>query len=221
MKTIIKDALILFVITLVAGVLLGFVYEVTKDAREEQAEIKKNNAYKEVFVDYLGEVDAYKDKDLSGLTFTEYELLSKENLDISLKDAGYGESVVTVDSVAEATLDGVVIGYAVTITSKEGYDGDIQFTVGIMADGTVSGISYLSISETPGLGMNAKEEAFVNKFVGKNGGNFIANKDNVSGLKNEIDAISGATITTRAVIKGVNAAYITVMTITDGGDVNE
>ena len=69
--------------------------------------------------------------------------------------------------------------------------------------------------------MEAKEAEFLDQYVGKAGGNFIVNKDNKNGLANEIDAISGATITTRAVTKGVNAAYITLLEIMDGGDINE
>ena len=62
--------------------------------------------------------------------------------------------------------------------------------------------------------------SFINKFVGKKGGEFVVNKDNSKGLPNEIDAISGATITTRAVTQGVNAAYIVLVNI-EGGDINE
>ena len=65
MKSLLKDALILFIITLVAGAALGYVYEITKDARAEQAEIKKNNAYKAVFKEYEG----FKDVDFSNVTF--------------------------------------------------------------------------------------------------------------------------------------------------------
>ena len=71
------------------------------------------------------------------------------------------------------------------------------------------------------MGMNAKEKSFLDKYVGKSGGNFVVNKDNKDNLPNEIDAISGATITTRAMTKGVNAAYITAMEIMSGGDTNE
>ena len=52
----------------------------------------------------------------------------------------------TVDEVC--AVDGGETGYVVTVTDGEGYGGDIQITVGITADGTVSGVSFLSISET-------------------------------------------------------------------------
>ena len=58
-------------------------------------------------------------------------------------------------------MDGSEAGYVITVTDKDGYGGDIQITVGIMSDGTVNGISFLSISETAGLGMRAKEPSFL------------------------------------------------------------
>ena len=56
----------------------------------------------------------------------------------------------------------------VTVTDKEGYGGDIQITVGVTKDGTVSGVSILSNSETAGLGMRATEAKFQEQYVGKN-----------------------------------------------------
>ncbi len=220
MKSLFKDALILFIITLVAGVALGFVYEVTKDARAQQTEIKKNNAYKAVFEEY----DTYKDIDMSKVSFEDINLALVDTLSDTLDKAGYSSTVVTVDGIVKLVSDSKVLGYAVTVTSKEGYGGDIKFTVGFNMNGTVTGISMLSISETAGLGMKAKDKEFLDKYVGKSGGNFIVNKDNGTNSNttaNEIDAISGATITSRAVTKAVNAAYITVSVILNGGDINE
>lgn len=217
MKSLFKDALILFVITLVAGISLGFVYEITKDARAEQAMIKKNNAYKAVFEDY----EDFKQIDFTQISFNELDLTSIVGLDDAINKAGYNSNAVIVDGVAELVLGDDINGYVITVTSKEGYGGDIQFTVGFDMNGKVTGISMLSISETAGLGMKAKEKDFLDGYVGKSGGNFAVNKDNVTGATNEIDAISGATITTRAVTKGVNVAYITASYILNGGDINE
>lgn len=217
MKNLIKDAVILFTITLVAGLLLGFVFEITKDARAEQAEKAKNKAYKAVFSDYKD----YKDMDLKDIKFSDIDLSMIDGLNDALKNAGYGEKEVTVNGAVLAQNGDNTLGYAVTVTSKEGYGGDIKFTVGFNKEGIVTGVSILSISETAGLGMNAKEKSFLNKYVGKSGGNFVVDKDNKDGLPNEIDAISGATITTRAMTKGVNAAYIVANMIIAGGDTNE
>lgn len=217
MKNLIKDAVILFTITLVAGLLLGFIFELTKDARAEQAEKTKNNAYKAVFSDYV----EYKDVDMDSVTFDDIDITKIAGLSEKLYNAGYPQNVVTIDGAVSANKNGEITGYAITVTSKEGYGGDITFTVGFNKEGIVTGVSILSISETAGLGMNAKEKSFLDKYVGKSGGNFVVNKDNKDGLPNEIDAISGATITTRAMTKGVNAAFITAMEIMSGGDTNE
>ena len=95
-------------------------------------------------------------------------------------------------------------GYVVTVTDKEGYGGDIQITVGVTKDGTVSGVSILSISETAGLGMRATEAKFQEQYVGKNTDKFYVSKDGGEG--EPIDAISGATITSRAFTGAVNTA---------------
>ena len=97
--------------------------------------------------------------------------------------------------------EGNILGYAAT-GSAFGFGGDVESTVVVYADGTLAGVSVggANFAETSGLGAKAKEPEFQNQFVGKslpvdlkqNGG--------------EIDAITGATITSRAVIKGVNAA---------------
>ena len=220
MKNLVKDALVLLGITLVAGLLLGIVYEITKEPRAKQAELTRLNAFKSVFTEYFKENDTYKNLEYDNLTFSDVKLDEIASLKDSLKEAGFSDKVVLVNEAVRAEINDTYVGYAITVTSRGGYGGDIKFTVGFLLDGTVSGISYLSIAETAGLGMEAKNTSFTNKFVGKTGGNFIVNKDNTQGLPNEIDAISGATITTRAITQGVNAAYITFIEII-GGDINE
>ena len=96
------------------------------------------------------------------------------------------------------------VGYVVTTTDKDGYGGNIQITVGIMKDGTINGISILSISETAGLGMRAEEPEFYGQYSDKKTDKFVVDKDGGSG--EQIDALSGATITSRAVTGAVNTA---------------
>lgn len=220
MKSLIKDALVLFGITLVAGLLLGLVYEITKEPRAKQAELTRLNAFKSVFTEYFEKDSQYKDLEYDKLTFSDVKLDELSTLKDNLSKAGYSEKIVLINEAVRADIGDSYVGYAITVTSRGGYGGDIKFTVGFLLDGTVTGISYLSIAETAGLGMEAKNTSFTNKFVGKSGGNFVVNKDNTEGLPNEIDAISGATITTRAITQGVNAAYITFSEIM-GGDINE
>ena len=98
---------------------------------------------------------------------------------------------------------GAVLGYVITVTTKEGYGGDIRFTVGITKDGTVNGIAILEIAETAGLGMRA-EEVLAPQFADKSVEQFEYTKSGAVS-DSQIDAISGATITTNAVTNGVNA----------------
>jgi len=198
MNQIIKNTLALFAITAVAGLLLGAVYEGTKDARAEQAAKTQQKAYQTVFADAV-----------------EFEDIS---LDKVKKAVEYSEKEVVLEGAVKA-LDsgGAMLGYVVTVTAKEGYGGDIQFSVGVDTENHVTGISYLSISETAGLGMKAKNQDFIDQYTEKSKtgqGAFIVNKDGSDGLV--IDAIGGATITSRAVTKGVNAACQAAQAL-DGG----
>ena len=102
--------------------------------------------------------------------------------------------------------DGQIMGYVYSAVAK-GYGGEVETTVAILPDGTIQGISVggANFSETAGLGARAKEPEFQAQFTGK--------KTPVELTKNggEIDALSGATITSRAVIKGVNDAVQTIL----------
>ena len=98
--------------------------------------------------------------------------------------------------------DGSVMGY-VFVTSAKGYGGDISVMVGVLGDGTVAGVNILSINETAGLGMNAKNQSFLDQFLGKSGEIGVA-KNNPSDT--EIQALTGATITSSAMATAVNTA---------------
>lgn len=193
MKSMIKDAVILFAITLISGLLLGVVYEVTKEPIAVQKALKKNKACKEVFQD--------------ALNFETLELSAPET----------GEKVeATINEVSKAVAeDGTVLGYVLDVTTHEGYNGDIQFTMGIRMDGTVNGISLLSIAETPGLGMKA-EEVLKPQFAEKNVSLFTYTKTGAMS-PDQIDAISGATVTTNAMVNGVNAGLEFFKTELGGG----
>ena len=122
--------------------------------------------------------------------------------------SGLDEAGYTQDSIQEVTeaLDdeGQRLGYAITVLTTAGYGGEIQFSMGVSLDGTVNGISFLSISETAGLGMKADTEEFRGQFAQKQVEAFTYTKNGAS-EEDEIDAISGATITTSAVTDAVNA----------------
>ena len=87
--------------------------------------------------------------------------------------------------------------------------------VGIQNDGKVNGISILSINETAGLGMNADSDAFKSQFANKQVDMFTYTKTGSTSIE-EIDALSGATVTTKAMVNGVNAAISAFNHIKEG-----
>ena len=108
-------------------------------------------------------------------------------------------------TVYTATKGGQVAGYAVESMTKNGFGGAITVSVGIQSDGTVNGIEFLTLAETAGLGMNAQKPEWKGQFAGKKADVFSVTKDGASS-DDQINAISGATITSRAVTNAVNAA---------------
>ena len=169
--------MILTIITLVSGVALGGVYQITKEPIAKAQEEAKQEAYQQVFED----ADA----------FEVLKVDAQEAAD-AVASAGVDDGAV-IDEAVEAIQGGETIGYVITSTDPNGYGGDIQVSVGIQSDGTVSGIAILSISETAGLGMKAAEPDFYEQYSGKQTDHFYVSKDGGEG--EEIDAISGATIT--------------------------
>ena len=205
MKKMLRDAFILLVITLIAGLSLGFVYEVTKGPISVQKEKAKTEAYLEVFQD-------------AG-SFEADSMFSPDQAQSALEQAGLtGVSIQEVMKALDQNQE--QLGYVITVVSHEGYSGDITFSVGIKNDGTVNGISILSISETAGLGMKANTEEFKAQFAGVNTSKFEYTKSGAT-AENQIDAISGATITTNAITNGVNVALEYFNLTAQGGGQNE
>ncbi len=109
---------------------------------------------------------------------------------------------------------GETVGY-VFATSASGYGGKIKIMTGFSPDGSVTGVQILSIEETPGLGMNAKRESWLNQFTGTDG-DLSVTKGEVG--ENQIAAITSATITSRAMAKAVNAARAYFNEVTGKGE---
>lgn len=186
-----KDALILFAITLIAGACLGGVYEITRGPIEAAELAAKEDAFRTV----LADADSFKLDDYSAA-------LEKANADV----AGLGFGNVLVDECATGVdSSGSPMGYVVTSTSKDGYGGNITVSIGITTQGEVKGIEFLTIGETAGLGMNATQPEWKGQFADKTVESFSVTKSGAS-ADNEIDAIGGATITSNAVTGAVNAA---------------
>ena len=200
---IIKDALALTLITLVAGVALGGVYEITKDPIAKQEAQAKAEAYEQVFTGAAA-FEAVEMDDT--LTKTIRDQLDQE-----------GYKAQSIEEVMRAEdQSGETLGYAFTVVTSEGYGGDIQFSMGVQNDGTLNGISILSIGETAGLGMNADTPAFKDQFVGKQVEKLQYTKNGAT-QDDEINAISGATVTTNAMTNGVNAG-LCAFRVMEGGD---
>ena len=200
---IIKDALALTLITLVAGVALGGVYEITKDPIAKQEAQAKAEAYEQVFTDAAA-FEAVEMDDT--LTKTIRDQLDQE-----------GYKAQSIEEVMRAEdQSGEPLGYAFAVVTSEGYGGDIRFSMGVQNDGTLNGISILSIGETAGLGMNADTPAFKDQFVGKQVEKLQYTKNGAT-QDDEINAISGATVTTNAMTNGVNAG-ICAFRVMEGGD---
>lgn len=186
---IVKDTLALTVITLISGLLLGVVNDITAGPIASQQAKEKEEAYKAVFAEAASfeVVTSGEDADLESY----------------LDENGY--KAQSIDEVMLAKDDaGNELGYAFSVTTSEGYGGDIQFAMGIQDDGTLNGISILSIGETAGLGMRANTDAFKDQFKDKNVDKFEYTKTGAT-ADDQIDALSGATITTNAMTNGVNA----------------
>lgn len=118
----------------------------------------------------------------------------------------FEEAPEYADAEVYKALDaaGNVIGYTV-MTSGKSYGGDIDVMTGFDNEGSISGVQILNIEDTPGLGMNAKKDAFRNQFSGKTAGDLTVSK--TASLETEVQAITGATITSNAVTKCVNEAW--------------
>lgn len=104
-----------------------------------------------------------------------------------------------------ALKDGEIVGY-IFKTAEKGYGGDVSVMTAVNVDGTVKSVAVLDVSgETPGLGQNAAKESFYSQYEGKTSGISLL-KNGADSAKNEVNAVTGATITSTAVNKAVNQA---------------
>ena len=174
LKEVLVPTVSLFLICTIVTLLLAVTNSVTKP-QIEKLQIETANKTKAAVLSVADSFSEEKTADLNGVTYTYYE--------------GYD---------AEKNI----VGYVFT-TSAKGYGGDIVTMVGVNSDGMVSGMDFLSISETAGLGMNADTDEFKNQFAGKSG-EIGLNKN--APAENEIQALTGATITSKAVTEAVNIA---------------
>lgn len=189
-NTLIKDAVKLFVITLIAALALGAVYEITRQPIAYAAEGRRLEAARTVFPEM---------QEMRECGITPEELQSE----VISVNPQY-ENVTVDDVLLACDGEGNCLGYILTMNSSAGYGGDITIMMGVASDGILYGIDFISISETAGLGMKAKDEEFKTQFRGADTDSFSLKKRDISGTT-EVDAISSATVTTAAVTRMVNA----------------
>lgn len=199
-NTLVHDTISLFVITVVAGLLLGIVFTVTKKPIEQQEAKTKAEAYEAVYEGAEFAEDPDTDKAL--------EAYNEELAAGTVTKGGEVLSDVEITEALKASVGGQDAGYVMTCSAK-GYGGEVELALGIDNEGTVKGIRITSCSnETPGLGQNSAKEDWNGQFIGMTTGQEVAVvKDNTGSTESgTINAISGATITSRAVTRAVDGA---------------
>lgn len=175
MKKTIKLGIVLLLISGLAGVLLGFVHDITLEPIAKTEAAAKQKAMNEI----LPDADEFK--------VSQVQLTDK------------------VLEVNEGYKDGKIVGYAIKVSPK-GYSGAIEMMVGVSTSGEIGGIKILKHTETPGLGANAPNPEFSGLFAGKSADSTLVVVKGASTSDNQISAITGATITSKAVVLGVNDA---------------
>ena len=174
-------ALALTLIALAASTCLGFVYEFTKKPIELSNLNKKLEAIKQVVPEFT----------------------NNPNEEMFRLPTGEGDSL----DIYPAKKDDLIVGYAVNTYTKDGFSGNISLMAGFKPDGTIINISVLQQKETPGLGTKMTEPAFKDQFNEKNPSEFILKVKKDGG---PVDAITAATISSRAFCDAVQRAYNTL-----------
>ncbi len=174
-KDILNLTLRLLIITVAAGLILGLVYTITKDPIIDQ-ELKKATLARQAVLPVA--------KD-----FEQLEISDAQGKYLIIKDVYKG-------------LDGSnTVGYTAAIATK-GFSPNFNITVGLSAEGKVTGVSIGSHEETPGLGANATKEEYTGQYI--DGTTPFSVAKTPTGADNEIIALTGATITSKAVTDAVN-----------------
>lgn len=130
---------------------------------------------------------------------------SKKNMQ-SLIDADNFKECENGEITYHAAIKGGETAAYIFTESSKGYGGDVSVMTAIKPDGTVAGVAILDVSgETPGLGQNAAKESFFSQYIGLKKGVSVL-KNGAKAENNEVDAVTGATITSTAVTRAVNTA---------------
>ena len=188
-KYIIKLTVTLFATCVIVAGLLGLVNMVTKDKIAAINWENTQTAMKAVVADP------------DNTEFSE-ALENTDAMSAAAKAAGG-----TLDSVYEVLVGGENAGYAIKVVAS-GSQGNIEMMVGVDAEGVVTGVSIVDNSETSGIGSKVMSNeplssgvGVLDQFQGKS-----AAADGTLTVGKNVDAISGATVSSKGVTAGVNAA---------------
>ena len=176
-----KAAVVLMIIALISGIALGGVNYITAPAIEAQALAANAASYEAV---------------LPGSEGIGYEAEVTAALN-SLDGTEFGRNTIN-EAVVGTDAAGNVVGCAINVTNSQAFDGTLSLSVGIAPDGTILGIAFTELNETPGKGMLCDEPAFKDQFAGINANAIV--------LGTDIDGVSGATVSSSSVVSAVNAA---------------
>lgn len=209
-STLVHDTICLFLITLISGILLGGIYQITKKPIEEQDEKTKQEAYAAVY----GGAEFVSDNDVT----SKLEVFQKDLTAGKITtESGTDLSDVEISEVMKATVDGQDAGYVVTCSGK-GYGGAVKIALGIDGEGNIKGIQIMDCSnETPGLGQNSSNEEWNKQYIGMNTAQDITVvKDGTGSTENgTINSISGATITSSAVTRAVDGSLLFITSLSE------
>jgi electron transport complex protein RnfG len=185
MRDIVKMMIVLTLFCVGAAAILAQVYNVTKGPIAEAKAEEERRAIRAVLPEYDNKADE---------EFIEFKLgTDKRGRDIIRK-------------VFLGKQGDTLVGRAFKVTSPDGYSGNIETMMGVTPEGKITGIEITAHAETPGLGAKIeKEEKWPGKGSGSGGlvGKTLANNLKVKKDGGEIDQITGATISPRAIVKAV------------------
>ena len=189
------SAIVLTLITVVAGGALAGVNMMTSERIAENNLAKALEAYESV----VPTADTFEyDDDVTA----QIEEMKEAGY---YAEGAYGKAYIN-EAVKAVDASGNVVGYAINCSSMEGYDGEIALSVGFDTEGTVIGISFTTLTETAGMGMLVDTDDWKAQFANVKVDSFTLNKAGGSTADNEIDSVSGASTTSGAVVNAVNAA---------------
>ena len=178
MRDILELVIVLTAICIVAGISLAKVYDITKEPIAEQRRIARMRAVKAVLPPHDNEPD-------QNTVRIPWE-----------KEKGKEENILIYKGLQNDQVTGLAFEMA-----NMGFGGELRIMIGLHLNGTIQGIEITKMAETPGLGAKVTEPKFKQQFQGKSLHNCRFNLKKDGG---DLDQVTGATISPRAVVQAVS-----------------